>query len=82
MMKITLKAASEEEKNILCEAMEETKKELDEQIRKETGCPSYVLEKKYEDEKIVQGIFKTYNEKIGTFSFSKTIVPSLVVNVY
>ena len=82
MMKITLKAANEEEKNILCEAMQEAKKELDEKIKKETGCPSYELEKKYEDEKIVQGIFKTYNEKMGTFSFSKSIVTALVVNVY
>ena len=74
--------APKSEVEILKDAMKKTITELQQQIWKETGAKYFKMYDIYQDETIVQGCFKTNNGIEGSFSFCKSIVPALVVNVY
>lgn len=67
------------QQEMLKEVMQETMRDLDKEIYKETG--GRCIEKKiiYQDDVIVQGIFTTNISREGTFSFCKSLVPALVV---
>lgn len=74
--------APKELQEILREVMQETMIDLNKEIYKETGGKCILKEVIYQDETIVQGIFKTSNSREGTFSFCKSLVPALVVVAY
>ena len=80
-MTLKLKAAKWE-MEMLKDAMQKTMTEMKQQIRKETGAKYFETYGIYQDETIVQGFFKTNTGREGSFSFCKSLVPALVVNVY
>lgn len=67
------------QQEILREVIQETMIDLNKEIKKETNGRCIFKEVIYQDETIVQGIFKTNNGREGTFSFCKSLVPALVV---
>lgn len=71
--------APKEQQELLREVMQETIIDLNKEIHKETGGRCLLKEVIYQDETLVQGIFKTNNGREGTFSFCKSLVPALVV---
>lgn len=74
---------SKEEVAIYKDAVrEEIRKELFDTIHKETGAKTAKTRIFFQDDEIVQGTFTTDNGREGSFSFLKSIVPALVVNVY
>lgn len=61
---------------------QEVRKELFGTIFRETGARKASTHITFQDSDMVQGTFITDNGREGSFSFLKSIVPALVVNVY
>ena len=64
------------------EVRQEVRKELFGTIFRETGARKASTHITFQDSDMVQGTFITDNGREGSFSFLKSIVPALVVNVY
>ena len=73
---------SKEEVEIYKDEVQEVRKELFGTIFRETGARKASTHITFQDSDMVQGTFITDNGREGSFSFLKSIVPALVVNVY